>query len=147
MARRLLVLCLLLMGLFFGSMALPAATASAATRENCGGGSVALGSRFLNFPTWYKYLNPTFQDGECKLDFEFPEDIGKILLAVVEILLRIAGLVAVGFVVYGGIRYVLSRGEPENTKAARGTIVNALIGLVIAASATAIVNLIAGNLI
>jgi len=42
---------------------------------------------------------------------------------------------------------VLSRGEPENTKAARGTIVNALIGLVIAASATAIVNLIAGNLI
>lgn len=161
MLRRLLATCLLLAGLFIGSMALPVATVSAATAANCGAGSVARGGRFLNFPTWYKYLSPTFVDGECKLavtktitdaegnpreEFD-PAAIGKVLLAVVEILLRLAGLVAVGFVIYGGIRYVLSLGNPETTKAARSTIINALIGLAIAASATAIVNLVAGNLI
>jgi hypothetical protein len=147
MIRRLTLLLVMFAGIFFGTVALPAASVSAASAANCGGGSVAAGGRFLNFPTWYKYLNPTFVDGECRLDFEFPDDIGKVLLAVVEILLRVAGLVAVGFVVYGGVRYVLSLGNPESTKNARGTIINALIGLIIAASATAIVNLVAGNLI
>lgn len=130
--------------------ALMPSTAQAATRENCQGVS----DRILQFPTWYKYLNPQYSEttvdgitsGECNIDFTFPADIGKLLLAVFEILLRIAGILAIIFTIWGGFQYILSQGEPERASNARSTIVNALIGLAIAISAVAIVNLIGRNL-
>jgi hypothetical protein len=108
----------------------------------------------LGLPTWYKYLNGEFVAGRCSPIVDFtthPNDLARIVLAVVEIMLRVAGLVAIGYVIYGGFRYILSQGEmgPSNvpkTVIARHTIVNALIGLVIASLATFIVQLVAKNL-
>lgn len=97
---------------------------------------------FLGFPTWYKYLNPIFVPATdtapayCNLAFNFPGDLPKVGLAIVEILLRIGGLVAVGFVIYGGFNYITSQGEPDKTKSARQMIVNAIIGVAIATIAT-----------
>ncbi len=102
---------------------------------------------FKMFPTWYKYLGEESIAGKCSPIINFPDDIGKILLALAEILLRLGGMVAVAFVIFGGIKYILSQGEPDNAKKALNTIINALIGLAIAASATVIVNLVAGSLI
>lgn len=99
-------------------------------------------------PPWYKYLEA--EDASkvpCSPKFVFPDDIGKILLAIAEILLRVGGLVAVGFVIYGGFKYILSQGQPENAANALKTIINALIGVGIAVSATFIVNLVGGNLL
>ncbi len=101
---------------------------------------------FLKFPTWYEYLRGELVAGRCTPVFIFPNDIGKILLAIVEIMLRIAALVAVGFVIYGGFRYILSQGEPEQQNQARSTIINALIGLLVSALATAIVSFIFHNI-
>ena len=56
----------------------------------------------------------------------------------------IAGIVAIGFVVYGGILYVTSQGSPDQTQKAQSTIQNALIGLVIAMIAVAVVSFL-GN--
>ncbi|MDZ7785870.1 MAG: pilin [Candidatus Saccharibacteria bacterium] len=105
-------------------------------------------STFLNFPTWYKYLDPTFTDGECKLDLDFEETstYTAIFFAILEIILRIAGLVAVIFVIVGGFTFITSDGQPEKAKNARWTILNALIGLAIALSATVLVNFIGNNL-
>lgn len=122
-----------------------AANAADCSKENTG---------FLGFPTWYKFLEPNFDGTECNLTFPVNEDgeqsiilaLPRILLAVFEIILRISGLAAVGFVIYGGIQYILSQGEPEKTKASKNTIVNALVGLVIAMFATAIVNLIGNSI-
>jgi hypothetical protein len=116
--------------------------ALAASAANCGQTGA-----FLGFPTWYKYLEPTFVDGECGLNFSFPGDIGLVLAAVIEILLRVAALVAVVFVLVGGVRYIISQGEPDRLSDARGTIINALIGLVIAVAATAVVSFVAGRFI
>jgi len=55
-----------------------------------------------------------------------------IAIAVFEDLLRIAGVVAVGFIVFGGIGFITGDGQPENMKKAQATIINALIGLGIA---------------
>lgn len=101
---------------------------------------------FLGLPTWYKYLSPTFSGDECQLNFNVATDLPKVLLAIFEIILRIGGLVAVGMIIYGGIQYMLSQGEPDKAKGARSTILNAIIGLVLTMSAVAIVNLIGKNL-
>ena len=124
-----------------GALLLP--SAAYAAEGTCGQSS----DNFLKFPTWYKYLNPTPKDGGCELDFKFPDDIGKVMLALVEILLRVGGLVSVGFVIYGGFKYIISQGEPEGAKNARKTVLNAVIGVGIAASATVIVTLISGRVI
>lgn len=104
------------------------------------------GGSFLGFPTWYKYLDGEIVGGKCSVVFDFPNDIGTVLLAIVEILLRIAGLIAVVFVIIGGARYLTSQGEPENTKAALHTIINSLIGLVISLFAVIVVGFIARRL-
>jgi hypothetical protein len=105
-------------------------------------------SSFFGLPTWYKYIvdtEATTKD-DCVLKFDVTKDVPKVLLAVFEIILRVGGLVSVGFVIWGGIQYIISQGEPEKTKSARTTIINALVGLVITVSAVVIVNLI-GNIV
>jgi len=142
MVKRLFVFVALLVQVLLAAVVFVPRSAFAATAEAC---NTSIGG-FLGLPTWYKYLNPQFIDGECNISFQFPNDIGKVLLAVFEILLRIGGLVAVVFIIYGGFQYLLSQGEPDRVKGARSTIINALIGLAIAISATAIVNLVARNI-
>jgi hypothetical protein len=140
--RALLIFMLIWMPMMsIGSVLMPV-PAHGATAEACGQSA----GGFLSFPTWYKYLNPRFEDNQCKIDFTFPDDIGKVLLAGFEIVLRIASLIAIGFVLYGGFQYIISQGEPDKIKNAHTTLVNALVGLVITIFASAIVNLIARNI-
>ncbi len=89
------------------------------------------GGNFLSFPTWYKYLEGEDVSGKCTPVVNSPSDAIPVLVAIVEILLRIIGLAAVAFVVYGGFRYITSQGQPDATKSARQTIQNAFIGVVI----------------
>jgi hypothetical protein len=108
-------------------------------------------ANFLGFPTWYKYLERTGADCSITLPqkngtIDIGVTVGAILLAVVEILLWIAGIVGVGFVVYGGVLYTLSQGAPDKTVAAKNTILNGIIGLVIAILAQAIVSFVLDRL-
>ena len=104
----------------------------------------------FGIPTWYKYLDGQEVNGECQLLVNANiSDLDSLLgigLAVVEILLFFAGIIAVSFIIYGGFRYVLSQGEPENTKVAKDAILNAVIGLVIALLASTIVRYIGRNI-
>jgi hypothetical protein len=138
-------------------LVLPAAPVSAASSANCVSGIDTSQRNFLSFPTWYKYLPTQYTDaGGCNIstDFSEPPDgqadwdyvVPAVLLAVFEILLIIAGMVAVFAVIYGGFLYLMSTGEPEKAKNARTTIINALVGLMLAMLATVIVNLVAGNI-
>lgn len=161
MFKRLLLISTVFVTLFsVGALVYLPTRASAATDANCQKESAG----FLGFPTWYKFLEPQYvpadpnanppRSEECKLTFPRDGDgkesvalaLPRILLAVFEIILRVSGLAAVGFVIYGGIQYILSQGEPEKTKASKNTIVNALIGLVVAMMASAIVNLIGNSI-
>jgi hypothetical protein len=107
---------------------------------------------FFGLPVWYKYLkvenlsvDTTLKN--CRFVIEDSTDYWLIGLAVIEMLLRLVGILAVGFVIYGGFRYLISQGEPDNTKKALQTIINALIGAAIAVIASAVVSFIAGRLI
>ena len=107
---------------------------------------------FFGLKTWYHYLKV---DGTCSIvDFQFlptasdgRSDFLLILLALVDDLLRVAGLVAIGFVIYGGILYVTSQGSPDQTQKAQSTIQNALIGLVVAILAVAFVSFLGSRIV
>lgn len=59
---------------------------------------------------------------------------------VLKFAFEIAFLIVVGFIVYGGFRWIFSLGKEENLKAGQKIITNAIIGIVIILSAWIIVN-------
>ena len=63
---------------------------------------------------------------------------------VVNILLFLLGAVAVVMIVIGGVRYTTANGDSSNIKAAKDTILYAVIGLIVASMAYAIVNFVVG---
>lgn len=108
---------------------------------------------FFGLPTWHKYLEKKDVGGVCEIQFDLMEggkfngdDMLLIALSIVDILVWLAGIIAVFFVMYGGIKYITSQGSPDGTKGAQNTIMNALIGLGIAIVAGAVVGFI-GNML
>lgn len=111
-------------------------------------------SPFLGIPPWYKYLvaagrmAPDAKTGLCELkssplaNDQFGADLTLGLLGVLDILLRLSVYVTIGFILYGAIQYISSDGQPDKTKEAQSTVINALVGLVIALIATASVSFI-----
>lgn len=126
-----------------------AALANEADEDGCS-------SHFLTMPTWYRGV----VDGNCNIIIPGPTSgegasstqsrnslagfIWTIALNVVEIMLHIVGYVAVGYIIYGGFKYLTSTGQPDKVTGAKRTVMNATIGLVISVFAIAIVNVIVG---
>lgn len=104
---------------------------------------------FFGLPRWYKYLDKQTPEinGErvCQPVLNGVGDIWLVVLAVIEMLLRVAIIVAIIYVVISGIKFTTSRGNPDKIQAARNSVQDALIGLVIAIAATAIVSFIGGR--
>ncbi len=61
-------------------------------------------------------------------------------------LFTIVGALAFLFMVIAGVKYALSKGEPDNVAKAKNEIKYSLYGLIISASAAAIVNFVLGKL-
>jgi hypothetical protein len=101
----------------------------------------------FGFPTWYQYLDGDIDPvtKNCNLVINEFSDLAAVGFAIVEIMIRIAGMAAVGYVIYGGIRMTMSSGEPDKFKAARQAVINGVVGLIIAITATAVVSYIASQ--
>ena len=105
------------------------------------------GGGFLGFPTWYAYLpGTTGPDNICSPQLTNINDIWLIAAAFIEILLRVAGLVALAFVIFGGFTFMTSQGDPGKAAQGRTTILNALAGLVVAVMAAVVVGFIAKSI-
>ena len=142
-------------------------TALAANTSLASNHSYCQSSTFFGLEPWYYFLNTykTTSTSQCGVCFNVlgnstalapptatactnpRSDIPLVLLAIIDDLLRIAGLVAVGFIIFAAFRYVTSQGNPENSAKAQNTILYALVGLVIAISAIAVVTYIGNSLI
>jgi hypothetical protein len=68
-----------------------------------------------------------------------------IIRTVIQVMLIIGGIIAVIMIILGGIRYTTSNGDPADVKAAKDTILYAIIGLIISISGYAIVTWVVGN--
>lgn len=65
---------------------------------------------------------------------------------IIDTLFTVAGAIAVVILIVGGIRYITSTGDSQRIKAAKDTILYAIIGLVVVIVARAIVGFVAGSL-
>jgi len=70
--------------------------------------------------------------------------IWRIALNIIEIALGVIAYIAFFFILYGGFQFLTGGSNPGQIEKARKTILNAVIGLVIAMGAVAIVNLVFG---
>lgn len=68
------------------------------------------------------------------------------LQTIITIILGVLGALAVLFVVIGGLRYIISGGDPQAVSKAKNTIIYALVGLAVAIAAEAIVAFVLGGL-
>ena len=103
---------------------------------------------FFGLVPWYHYLNV---DAKCNIITfnalgSSSSDIPLIVLAIIDDLLRIIAILAIGFVIYGAIQYVVSQGQPDKTAKAQSTILNAIIGLAISLVAVGAVSYFGGKL-
>jgi hypothetical protein len=103
---------------------------------------------FFFFDPWWKYLK-SHQDalGNCvpNVDlFNHPANLWLVGLAILDMLLRLAGFLAVISIMIAGVELVRTEGSTEKATNARQRLLNSLLGLALAASATALVTFV-GN--
>ena len=70
-----------------------------------------------------------------------------VITGILNAIIVVAGLVAVVFVLIGGINYMTSAGDSAKLQKAKSTILYACIGLIIAALSFAIVNFVIINIL
>jgi len=107
--------------------------------SSCSGGS------FFGLPSWYYYLPTQTVNHQCIPVFSKLSDAWLVVAAIIEMLLRIAGIGAVIMIIVGGVTYSTSMGDPEATTKAKNTIIYSVVGLIVAISAAIIVTFIASS--
>lgn len=70
------------------------------------------------------------------------KNAGDVAGGVIGVVLSLVGVVAVGVMIYGGVSYMISQGDPGKTKRARDIILYGLIGFVITILAYVIVKFV-----
>ncbi len=68
--------------------------------------------------------------------------LNTIIKNTITIIFTVAALLVLAFLIFGAIQWITSGGDKEKVKTARGTIVHALIGLVVLALAFFIVRVV-----
>jgi len=140
--KRFLYAKIAVFGLLLSLFAVPLAPMPVAAQQSCGAGGFTL------LPPWYKGLEKSCSEGGVKS----PKDYGKgldgwifkIALNLIEAGLYLTGYVSLGFIIWGGFKFMLYGDNSQGVASARKTIQNAVIGLVISIFAVAIVNVVAG---
>lgn len=69
-----------------------------------------------------------------------------IIRTIIQVMLIIGGIIAVIMIILGGIRYTTSNGDQADVKAAKDTILYAIVGLVVTISGYAIVTWVVDKL-
>ena len=69
-----------------------------------------------------------------------------LIAAVIQLLLFVAGSLAVLFVIIGGYQYITSAGNEERAERAKKTLVNAIIGIVVILLSFVIISVIVNTI-
>jgi hypothetical protein len=108
-----------------GLVLTPAAASAQLHELRCGANSAATGT----------------DNGNCP-DGPNAPSLNETIAKIINVLSSLAGVVAVIMIMVGGFRYITSGGDSAKATSARGTIINSVIGLVIAVFAQIIVRFV-----
>lgn len=107
----------------------------------------------IAFATLFSFSFPAFALTLCpndpnannfsKLCAEGSLDVNLIIKSAIQILLIAAVIVALVFLIWGGIKWITSGGDKTKVESARGTVIGAIIGLIIAFAAFFVLNIVA----
>ncbi len=134
---------LIALTIMLSSLMLPLTTASVsfAGDEGCGGDAM------LGMPLWHRGL--TCENGAVKLEGTKIGTVAFIIvLNIIDMILRLAGIAAVIRIIYGGIKYILAgyNANQAAVSAAKTVIITSICGLVIVIAAASIVTFVVGGL-
>ena len=106
---------------------------------------------FTNGPVTLAAPVDVFSQDACNGDTTIcPDKNGSGLFGIIQIVINVmlilAGAIAVIMIIIGGMSYMFSQGDQSKVKQAKDTILYSVIGLVVALSAFAIVNFVVGKL-
>lgn len=90
-------------------------------------------------------LNSGVQQGKTS---EMPSTLfgnAGIFTQVINTLLFAVGVLSVIMLIFGGLRYVISRGESKAVEAAKNTVLYAIVGLIVSILSYAIVNFVVNS--
>ena len=100
-------------------------------------------------------LPPDIQESLCQgtsLDITTPSGCGDtffaaegfqgLITSIINILSLIVGVIAVIFIIIGGLKYITSGGDSNNVTSAKNTILYAIVGLIIVALAQIVVRFV-----
>jgi hypothetical protein len=106
-------------------------------------------SGILGFPNWHRGL-------ECDGDkasgtyhvvmTDIPKTVWTVVLNAVDMLLRVVGILAVVMILVSAFRYLTNGGSEEKIRSAKTSLLQAIVGLVIALLASTIVGFVVGGL-
>jgi type IV secretory pathway VirB2 component (pilin) len=77
---------------------------------------------------------------------DIPTFVWTVALNALDILLRIAGILAVVLLIVNGYQYLMSAGAPEKISKAKTGLLQAIVGLAIALLASTIIYYIVGGI-
>lgn len=129
---------ILSLGLLIG-LASPVAVSAAPLTQfaaKCSGG-------VMNFPAWYDKL-------ECQGSqpvFSELNDFWIIGLNVVGMLIALVSYFSLGYIIWGGFKYIKSQGEAAAISQAKMAIIQAIAGLLIALGSFAIIRAVQGAIV
>lgn len=122
-------------GVFLGILVMVASYPGVALAASCGG-------NFLGLRPWYYGLT----DEKCEIKVPSGDEekiavfVWVIILNIFSSILSLSGLIAAGFIIYGGYLYIRWGEEPDKVSKAKKTITSAVTGLVIVLLAAVISN-------
>lgn len=99
-------------------------------------------SSLLEFPRWYNGLyciddQPVIRKGQIM-------ELWIVVLNIITMLIVLVGYFAVGYIIWGGFKYIKSQGDPGKIAEAKTAIIQAVAGFVIALGSVAIIRFIQG---
>lgn len=72
-------------------------------------------------------------------------DLMELVTKIINFILYAVGVIAVVYLIYGGIQYVTAGGDAEKATKGRTTITNAIIGIIIIMASLVIYNFVIGK--
>lgn len=84
--------------------------------------------------------------GSANLAVERSTDLKTDVTTIINYGLGFVGILAVAFLLWGAVQYIISSGDPSKLDAAKNTIIYAIVGIIITILAFTIVNTVANIL-